>query len=425
MNVDYNEIRDQLKGHIADLEDFHQSENKAMADFEEQFGKMRGGSPQDARDVLENLSPSALENAAIPLEDEWFYEIGVPHTTVQDQYKFAQDVLENLTIAGTDGSRILRSNALMVPMALVRAAGVVMRFDPQTKPRVFDSYRILSPRIPGPLDGSDARYQMDEHFVSFHMARLETEMCRQLLRNQPADSPDGDPILEGLDLLLFDNTFLLTFIEQRKYGFYAEYYYDDLIEMIHASAEDTQIPIAGIVDSSAAKEMTYMVRVWAQQQNAQLGEPKFPDAVLLGTLVEPFGRTCVFQSKRRVVSHYKRKLKSTDTEVDYRDQIGFFYTRVSTELPLRVEFPLPFWRRDPGFVDWLHKIVVSLAIIGNGYPRIVDDAHHAATLSTLEGNRFWRMVQDEWLRLGPNSKIPVNYKNFRKQGKRGRNRRVP
>lgn len=76
----------------------------------------------------------------------------------------------------------------------------------------------------------------------------------------------------------------------------------------------------------------------------------------------------------------------------FRNEIGFFYMRLSSGLPSRVEFPA--WVYQEGLVDKIADIIRAECVIRGNYLDILMRAHDAAVIRMSEHDLFYGMLEN-------------------------------
>jgi hypothetical protein len=76
----------------------------------------------------------------------------------------------------------------------------------------------------------------------------------------------------------------------------------------------------------------------------------------------------------------------------FKNEIAFFYMRVSNGLPARVEFPA--WVCGEGLVDKVADIIRAECVIRGSYPDILMRAHEAALIRMNEHILFYGMLEN-------------------------------
>jgi hypothetical protein len=76
----------------------------------------------------------------------------------------------------------------------------------------------------------------------------------------------------------------------------------------------------------------------------------------------------------------------------FRNNIAFFYMRMSNGLPVRVEFPS--WAYQADQVDKIADIIRAECVIRGNYPDILMRAHDAALIRVSEHTLFYGMLDN-------------------------------
>ncbi len=335
---------------------------------------------QDPADVRAAVGSS--DNAGVPLEDKWFYPTGLDFPNREAMFEWAEGMLDRKRVGSVDGSQLDAGKSIGVPVALARAVGVINTYDGVTRPVTVDEYVGISPQDCLENAGGITKVRMVGPEIDYARSKLESKVAIMLLHDAA-----GNPT--HLDTLLFDNTFLLSYLKTDRTGIYTKPSIENLLQMFNKT-QTAEVPLLGVVDASVAKELSFTL-----QQLDPTGQlvhiPPVPDAFLLKNHLNLFDRTCVFVSYREIVKKYVGTMNGV--KLDYRDQVGFFYVRTHSFNPLRVEFPL--WIYRAGRVDELKNILCALSVAGKGYPHQLDYCHKRCVLRNPERNFFLATLQKE------------------------------
>jgi hypothetical protein len=125
------------------------------------------------------------------------------------------------------------------------------------------------------------------------------------------------------------------------------------------------------------------------------------DTTLWLDRLEPGQRSCVWQSKVRVMDFYPEE-----------QRIHFCYLHVGTEIA-RVE--MPQWvAADSEMLDRALGIVLSQVQKGQGYPVAIAEAHNYAVVRGADRTSFFSLLEREMLKAGLKN-VGVSYKERRKR----------
>jgi len=358
--IDRRMVLEAVADKIETLKDIGRRERVSLDAYREAYESARERSPQA---VMESVDGTV--GGCVPLEDEWEFDFGRSFDTRRDMRDWAGSVLKGEPISGVDGSQAPAGKVLSLPMALVRAVAFLNGHDGGYER--LERYRVLTPEDAS-LESPDY-YRLNNLEVNFTRFDLENEVALESLR-------------EGTSLVLIDNTFILSYLMTGGISEYFELHLKSLLNLL-ARTEGKSM-VAGVVDPSQSKEISDMLSdVYGIEKD------RVNDSALVHGYLGRFDRTCVYRSRRRVLRRYGSELEGR--EVDYRNEIGFFYLKAHSYRPMRVEFPLWIWRE--GLVDKLADLIRASCVLGEGYPYELSKAHEHVTISMSDRERFYEIVQ--------------------------------
>jgi len=181
-----------------------------------------------------------------------------------------------------------------------------------------------------------------------------------------------------------------------------EIYVRAINKLLEAS-EKTRAPVIGFIDTTMPRDITLMMHFLFRLKKGKLSDTHLFSHLLWGE------RTAAFlcdrddrrgEEARSVLDNYGK----------FRDQIAFFYMRVSNGLPARVEFPA--WMYEEGMVDKIADIIRAECVIRSNYPDILMRAHEAAVIKMNEHGLFYGML-DNFCKVH-GIRINKSAKNFHK-----------
>ncbi|MHA1732817.1 MAG: DNA double-strand break repair nuclease NurA [Promethearchaeota archaeon] len=378
LNFDVGKVTEKIREKLEDLRRFEEENREVIDLYSSRFGEMLSQGPLALAGDLEQV-PSA----AVPVEPQWFFRSGVSFDTQENMLEWAQDKIGGVGICGIDGSEIPASRLVSLPVALARAYGLVNFHDQQW--RYLDEYDLVTP-VDSHGRGAD-RFRLNEFELSFRMFSLECRLVGEVMKFNP-------------DLVLFDNPLIMSYLMRNRSSQYTEYHISALISALE-ECRARKVPLVGIVDNSAAKDITTGIK---GLYGDSLGnyEP-IPDALVVGSHLQLFDRTCAYRARREVLTYYRTEIEGQ--VVHYEEQVYFCYVRTHSHRPLRLEFP--GWVLDSGLLDNVVEYICASSILGEGYPYELARAHDKVTLRMGDRDRFMRILVGEARQRGFDIKFGI------------------
>lgn len=291
---------------------------------------------------------------------------------------WACDVLLDHVTLAVDGSQILPSSELSIPLAAVQVAWFAnthTRAGHYTKEIAFE---LLAPEIlSGELQGER---QFSEQAVSFQRFKLEVESLCRMMHKIAADAEQ----MRRLPLAFFDSSIVISFVEQLHDGL-REQYVDLVLQLLRCS-EETRVPVVGYVATSHARDLAKLLALCFDLREAE----RVHDAQLLSAWMTWGARSpfyiCARGSAR---SNQKSVLESFG---EYRRKVGFVYLKTSAAAPpARLEIPL--WVYEAGLLEEVVDLVRAEVIVGNGYPYALETADATAVINGRDHEAFYEILQ--------------------------------
>jgi hypothetical protein len=186
-------------------------------------------------------------------------------------------------------------------------------------------------------------------------------------------------------ITILDGTLILSFLMPMIRKKFREAYIENLEDLIRL-CEKNNVSIAGFIVNSNAREISKSL--WSMVTNQEVDDRELPtDTFLFNEHLERFGeRTPFFLSHRRILKEYET----------HGERIGFFYVRIDSQMPTRIETPS----------------FVAECVLGRGYPYTLARAHELAVIKGEDRNRFYRILNQVLITHGGH--VRVSSKNRRK-----------
>lgn len=275
--------------------------------------------------------------------------------------RWAYSTLYQKTTFATDGSQILPSDHLSIPIAAVQVAWFE---NPHTTEGSFVKQVKLEILSPQDLTAGE---QVSDQIVNLRRFQLEVEqLCAFMRRYQSASTP----------VAFLDGSLVISFAE-RWHSDQRKLFIESVTEVLD-TAQSSSIPVVGYVDSTYACDLAVMLRtIYAAD-----AEHNLHDAYLFRHL-QWGDRTIFFTCCRGGL---------LDSFAKHRRGVGFVYLKTGHSLPVRLDIPV--WVYEHGLLDYVIDIVRAEVIAGTGYPYPLSAATSAAAMTGRDRKEFYRLCQE-------------------------------
>lgn len=302
---------------------------------------------------------------AIPSQEFLEYSdlvVRFPHrwNSHESARRWAYHTLYQKTSFAADGSQILPSDTLTIPIAAVQIAWFE---NPHTNEGTFTkqtSFEILPPQD---LTSGE---QISEQMVNLRRFQLELEKLCEFMHNYKGKSTP---------VVFLDGSLVISFAE-RWHSDQRKLFIEPIIKLLD-TAEESSIPIVGYVDSTYACDLTVMLRTINRSYPER---SPVHDAHLFRHL--NWGDRTIFFTCCREGLHSFAK---------HRRGVGFVYLKTSQSLPARLDIPV--WVYERGFLDYVIDIVRAEVVVGTGYPYALSAARSAAAITAKDRQDFYRLCR--------------------------------
>ncbi len=332
-----------------------------------------------AEEITRKLAAATAATGAIPGEE--FYQAQsfvVPFdrefANREEARAWAYQALLNRTTCAADGSQVMPTKDFSIPVAAVQIGWFE---NPHTTEGAYikdATFEVLSPDVVMVRTGGD----IEASFQAVQQRRYTMEI--EAIKNYMSVAAQKGFDANRPPIVFFDNLLVISFVEilpekQR------EAYVAEILSLLNKSKE-TGIPVIGYIDTSMARDLVTMLKVF----NPDLNEsPKLQDAALFVNRMKWGDRTPIFRCARQGV------LESYGEE--WRREIGFVYLKTTGDAPpSRIDIPM--WVSERGLLDDVMNIIRGEIIVGNGYPYVIEAADQTAVVSAQDREAFYAIFQD-------------------------------
>jgi hypothetical protein len=347
---------------------------------------------------------------------------------------------ERITVASTDGSQIFPDRHEISSCYLINIGYVLLHYGTGERP-LMSSRPTLFHRDRDLYRGRGRRAGVNRELVGIRRSLLELTELAQLAA---AAHDEGYPTVA-----MADGSLIMWSLEGKPPDFRGEY----LESMLSAfeTLRQRRVPVVGYLSRPGAQDLTNALRLGLcpldapdcdhcpyEADSAELSEltelsestepaelteptgaastPDIPspgaagdlpcgaidgvgDGALLRRILQPGGRSAVFESSARILAEYGPHA------------ICFFYVHVGAEIA-RVE--VPKWvAEDRTLLDLVHTCVCDQAEKGQGYPVSLSEAHEKAVVRGADRESFYRYLREAFVRHDIDARI--SNKSLRKR----------
>ena len=179
----------------------------------------------------------------------------------------------------------------------------------------------------------------------------------------------------------FDGSLIISFAGQLRAG--REHGYIQAVQDLLDCSERTQTPLVGYVDNTYSRDfVTLLATLHGLPTPAHVN-----DASLLGATLPDWGDRSPFW----VCARPDRL--STEGRADFYKRVCFCLARLSVEhAPARLE--MPRWLLESGRAGEVVELVLAEAVVGGGYPYVLEAADVTAVIQQKDRQRFYRLFQE-------------------------------
>jgi hypothetical protein len=281
--------------------------------------------------------------------------------------EWVDSVLSGVPMGAVDGSQIYSNKNFEIPLAVIQISRI---FNRHTENRDFSQETEAMIITPDEFEAASV-YSFGSEYIDARRFSMECDGIIRLMEEH-----------EKLFVLL-DGALILSHINVLNRNT-REIYVKAITKLLEAS-ERTHNPVIGFIDTTMPRDITLMMHFLFGLKKSKLSDTHLFSNMLWGERTSTF--LCDRDDRRgdesrSVLDNYGR----------FKDEIAFFYMRLSSGLPARVEFPA--WVQKEGMVDKIADIIRAQCIIRGNYPDILMRAHDAAVIRNGEHDLFYGMLEN-------------------------------
>jgi hypothetical protein len=320
--------------------------------------------------LSEHDSPGALPSEEFNRANRMVIRFGEEWSSHEAARRWASQTLINRVTFAADGSQIMPSKDLSIPVAAVQVAWFENPHTPDGRYTKDSRFEILTPL--DLLIGHTSERQLSEQMVNLRRFQLEIDVLCEYMNRY---SLDNDPI-ELPPVVFLDSSIVISFAE-RWHEDQRRLFIEPVVRLLDTSRA-TGIPVVGYVDTTYACDLTVMFKHYF---DLDIKRSPVHDAYLFRHL--SWGdRTIFFNCARAGL---------LDEFGEHRRGVGFVYLKTNQGLPARLDIPV--WVYERGLLDYVIDMVRAEVVVGTGYPYALSAADAAAFISAQDREAFYGIFQ--------------------------------
>lgn len=375
-------------------EQFLRFRNEQRYQGEQVAGKLDAFLAHNRAAILEKLAladiewPGALPTAEIDRADRLCIPFGQTWQSHDAARAWAQPILQDAPVAAVDGSQIMPTKDIALPLGAVQIGWFVNYHESGGRYEKDVSFEVLAPNELGD-EADDLESGFPDWRVNQQRFVGECEQLCVLMERLAADQPSRQP------LCFFDGSLVISFAGQLRPGRAAPYL--QAVQQMLDTSQQLRVPLVGFVDSSMSRDLVTLL-------NHVVGPPhlSLSDGALLHRLLPAWGdRSPIFQCARLDILTQQQR-------APFYKEIAFCYMRLTADRP-PARIDLPFWMVEEGCAEEVLDLVRAECIVGAGYPYAIETADATAVIQQADRERFLALVQQfaerEGLAFGQTRKL--------------------
>ena len=354
-------------------------EQRRMKGWLEELKAGSAASLNDRLDAIDDAWPGALPTAEFDRADGMRIPLGAAWQNREQARRWALDVLEGRPVLAVDGSQIVPTTDYAPPVGAVQIGwffndrGRETDGDAGGRYEKDIAFEVLAPDElldSGGDDGVFPNWRVNQERFILECAKLCEFMERCAGR-----------AFERRPVCFLDGSLIISFAGQLRAG--REHGYIQAVQALLACSERTRTPLVGYVDNTYSRDLvTLLAALHGLPAPAQIN-----DAYLLRETLPNWGDRSPFW----VCARPDRL--SEAGRADFYKQVCFCLARLSMgNAPARLE--IPRWLLESGRADEIVAVVLAEAVVGSGYPYVLEAADVTAVIQQQDRQRFYRLYQE-------------------------------
>ncbi len=330
-------------------------------------------------DDIDDPWPGALPTAEYDRADGMRISLGVNWQNREKANQWALDALDGRPALAVDGSQIIPTTDYSPPVGAVQIGWFFNDRRPAADGDAAGRYEkdidfeVLAPDELLDAGGDDSvfpNWRVNQERFILECAKL-CEFMERCAQRPFARRP----------VCFLDGSLIISFAGQLRAG--REHGYIQAVQELLDCSERTQTPLVGFVDNTYSRDIvTLLATLHGLPAPAHIN-----DASLLSANLPDWGDRSPFW----VCARPDRL--STEGRADFYKQVCFCLARLSMEnAPARLE--MPRWLLESGRADEIVSLVLAEAVVGSGYPYVLETADVTAVIQQQDRQRFYRLFQE-------------------------------
>ncbi len=359
--LDLRNISIQFDEKLSAIKSYDAQRSELTSEYRSELEKMRIINP----DMNKNL-PS-YSGAKLLEPGKLIHEFPFNWKDRNDAMKWVDSVLSGVPVGAVDGSQIYSDKNYEIPLAVIQTSRVFNRHMENMDYKQETDVMIITP---DEFETASV-YSFGTEYIDARRFSMECEGIIRLMNEY-----------EKLYVML-DGALILSHINVLNRNI-RELYVKAIIKLLEAS-EKTHNPVIGFIDTTMPRDITLMMHFLFGLRKSKLSDTHLFSNMLWGE------RTAAFlcerddrrgEEARSVLDNYGR----------FKSEIAFFYMKLGSGLPARVEFPAWFYKEN--LIYKIADIIRAECIIRSNYPDILMRAHDAAVIRMSEHDLFYGMLEN-------------------------------
>lgn len=285
--------------------------------------------------------------------------------TRRDAIKWVDTVLSGVAVGAVDGSQIYSDKNYDIPLAVIQTSRIFNRHTGDD----YQQHTYATMITPDEFEAANV-YSFGSEYVDARRFEMECDSVVHLLKEREL-------------FVLLDGALILSHINILNKNI-RDIYVNAIMRLLDAS-ENTRCPVVGFIDTTMPRDITLMMHFLFKLKKSRLSDTYLFSDLLWGERTTAF--LCDRDDRRgeeskSVLDNYGR----------FKNEIAFFYIRLSSGLPARVEFPR--WVYEEGLIDKIANLLRAECLIRGNYPDILMRAHEAALIRVSEHELFYGMLDN-------------------------------
>lgn len=372
--LDRRKVIDALQTKREQFTTFERERQRQSSQAQEKLARFYPLSSEQILQILRDRQadwPGAEPTAELDAARELCLPFAQRWQTHESARAWAVEVLRDRPVAAVDGSQILPSKELSLPIAAIQVGWYINYHAAGGRYEKDVRFEVMAP---DELTLDESGGEFADWRVNQRRFVLECDQLCALMERFAAEPEERRP------LCIFDGSFIISFAAQLRPDRASPYV--RAVEQLLALSSELRVPLAGFVDSSSSKDVLTLVNIVTGPPHVSLTD----GGLFAGLLPEWGDRSPLFSCARG------DQLSMQQRAVFYRDVVFSYVRLAQNRPPARIEMPRWLWEegRAQQVLDWVRAECIAGA---SGYPYAVETADAVAVLQLPDRERFYALFQ--------------------------------